>query len=134
MIFEIWYYKAILPNGGGTKARPVLIIGNDSENNLSIVDIHYCLVSASSQKGEYDINIDEEQAKELGLTRASVIKITKVYTGSRGLLERKVCDLPSDLRAEFIKNYKVYQNKLMERMDAINIHEPRVQSTHRDNP
>jgi len=120
LIFEIWYYKAILPNSGGIKARPILIIGDDSKNNLSIVDIHYCLVSASSQKGDYDVEISEEKARELGLKRASIIKTTKVYTGSKGLLERKVCDLPKELKSEFIQKYKAYQCKVMSAMDEMN--------------
>ncbi|MCL2840271.1 MAG: type II toxin-antitoxin system PemK/MazF family toxin [Defluviitaleaceae bacterium] len=117
MILEIWYYKATLPNDTGYKARPVLVIGNDSENNLSIVDIHYCMVSSSSSVGKYDVEISEKQAKELGLTRASVIKTTKLYTGSQRLLERKVCDLPDDLKAIFSKNYKAYQNTIFANFD-----------------
>jgi len=117
MIFEIWYYTAKLPNSLETKARPILIIGDDSENKLRIVDIHYCIVSSTAPKGNYDIQIDEKTAKNLGLERASVIKTTKVYTGDRELLERKVCDLPKDLKIEFIEKYKSYQNNLMLKMN-----------------
>ena len=117
MIFEIWYYTAKLPNSLQTKARPVLIIGDDSGNKLRIVDIHYCIVSATAPKGNYDVQIDEAAAKNLGLEKASVIKTTKVYTGDQGLLERKICDLPEDYKIEFIKQYKLYQNNLMARMD-----------------
>ena len=118
MIFEIWYYRATLPNSGGTKLRPVLIIGNDAENKLSIVDIHYCLISSSSSKGEYDVEIDDATAKGLGLTRASIIKTTKGYTGSQHLLERKVCDLPDALKVEFAEKYKRYQKHMIEKMDS----------------
>ena len=119
MILEIWYYKVVLPNSGGYKARPVLIIGDDSGNNLSIVDVHYCLLSASSSLGEFDIEITEKMAKSLGLPRASVIKTTKIYTGSRNQLERKVCDLPRDLREEFATKYKAYQNTLISKMSSM---------------
>jgi len=78
-----------------------LIIGNDSENNLSIVDIHYCFISSSASLGKYDVEISEERAKALKLAKASVIKTTKIYTGSTGLLERKVCNLPYDLKHAF---------------------------------
>ena len=120
MIFEIWYYKATLPNSGGIKGRPILIIGDDGENNLSIVDIHYCLISSSSPKGKFDVEISDPVAKSLGLSQASVIKTTKVYTGSKGLLERKVCDLPKDLRDEFIAKYKEYQSGIMSALDENN--------------
>jgi len=118
MIFEIWYYKATLPNNGGIKPRPVLVIGSDDDNSLSIVDIHYCLVSASASKGKYDVEIDDVTAKNLGLSRASIIKTTKIYTGSRGLLERKICELPLELRKEFADKYKQYQHNLVEGLEA----------------
>jgi len=113
MIFELWYYQATLPNNGGIKPRPVLIIGDDGENGLSIVDIHYCIISASSQVGHYDVEIDEGTAQSVGLSRKSVIKTTKIYTGSKNLLERKISDLPSPLREEFREKYKSYQEQLV---------------------
>ena len=72
----------------------------------------------------YGILIDEKTAKNLGLEKVSVIKTTKVYTGDRELLERKVCDLPKDLKIEFIEKYKSYQNNLMAKMDE-SITEPK---------
>ena len=123
MIFEFWYYRATLPNSGEVKPRPVLIFGDDKENNLRIVDVHYCLVSSSSQKGAFDIEIDDQKSKELGLTRASIIKTTKMYTGSRRLLERKICDLPQDIKTTFIENYKRYQQSLMAHMGENNKHD-----------
>ena len=121
MVFEIWYYEAKLPNSSTqTKGRPILIIGNDSENKLKIIDIHYCIVSKTAPKGEYDVQIDEATAKSLGLEQASVIKTTKIYTGDKELLERKVCDLPQDLKTEFIANYKAYQKKIIDVMDDNN--------------
>ena len=117
MIFEIWYYAAKLPNSLETKARPILIIGDDSDNKLKIVDIHYCIVSATAPKGDFDVPIDEKTAKNIGLERSSVIKTTKVYTGDRELLERKVCDLPNDLKTAFMEKYKSYQNNLMIKMN-----------------
>jgi len=117
LILEIWRYKAKLPNSVEVKLRPVLVIGNDAENKPKIVDIHYCIVSATAPKGEYDIEIEEKRAKELGLDRKSVIKLTKIYTGSQSLLEGKICDLPSDTKKEFIKNYKAYQSNLISIME-----------------
>ena len=121
MIFELWYYKAKLPNSGGTKRRPVLVIGDDGDNGLSIVDIHYCIVSASSQKGVFDVQIDEETAKKLGLLKESIIKTTKIYTGSRHMLERKISDLSDPLKKEFCKKYKDYQEKIIQKLDLNNI-------------
>ena len=117
LIFEIWYYNAPLPNSGGAKLRPVLIIGSDAENQLNIVDVHYCMLSASSKKGKYDVEIDETTAKAMGLKKASVIKTTKIYTVSQALLEKKICDLPQKLKAEFVEKYKAYQSMLMNKMD-----------------
>jgi len=76
------------------------------------------LVSASASKGKYDVEIDDVTAKNLGLSRASIIKTTKIYTGSRGLLERKICELPLELRKEFADKYKQYQHNLVERLEA----------------
>ena len=118
MIFELWYYKATLPNNGGVKARPVLIIGDDKINGLRIVDIHYCIVSASSPKGNFDIEIDQTTAKQLGLKRKSVIKTTKIYTGSKNLLERKIADLPANLRKEFYEKYKEYQQMVIQGLEC----------------
>jgi len=108
LIFELWYYNAMLPNNGGIKRRPVLIIGDDGENGLSIVDIHYCLVSSSSQKGTFDVTIDAITAQNLGLSRESIIKTTKIYTGTRNLLNGKIADLPEALKKEFCEKYKHY--------------------------
>ena len=113
MTLEIWYYLAPLPNGNAFKSRPVLVIGNDSDNGLKIVDIHYSLISSSSEPGKYDVVIDEEMAKELGLSRASVIKTTKLYTGSDKHLERKICTLPHALRDKLVEQYRAYQNHLL---------------------
>jgi len=112
MILELWYYKATLPNNGGTKHRPVLIIGDDGDNGLSIVDIHYCLVSATAVKGEYDVEIDDDTAKNIGLSRASVIKTTKIFTGSKGMLGSKISTLPDDIKNEFVQNFTRYQANL----------------------
>ena len=117
MIFELWYYKATLPNNGGIKTRPVLIIGDDNINGLRIVDIHYCIVSASSPRGKFDIEINQTTAKELGLRQKSVIKTTKIYTGSKNLLERKIADLPVKLRKEFYEKYKEYQQTIIQGLE-----------------
>jgi mRNA-degrading endonuclease toxin of MazEF toxin-antitoxin module len=116
VIFEIWYYKAVLPNNGGIKPRPVLVIGDDGANELRIVDVHYCLVTSSGECGKFDVLIDEPAAKQIGLTRKSIIKITKIFTGSRNLLERKVADLPESLRSEVREKYAAYQRGIIERM------------------
>ncbi|MCL2036426.1 MAG: type II toxin-antitoxin system PemK/MazF family toxin [Oscillospiraceae bacterium] len=121
MILEIWYYKANLPSSNKVKARPVLIVGDDRANGLQVVDIHYCIISSSSAKGDYDVEINEEIAKEIGLARASIIKTTKIYTGSKHLLERKVCDLPDSLRDEFVKRFKDYQGKMLECIESIRV-------------
>lgn len=124
MIGEIWYYKAKLPNNDGYKPRPVLIIGTDANNDLYYTDIHYVIISSSASIGVYDVFIDEEQAKEMNLTRASVIKTTKIYTGPLNLFERKVCDLPNNIKYEFMNKFQSYQedviNKLKESLYITN--------------
>ena len=47
MIGEIWTYAATKYSGGTPKVRPILIIGNDANNQLQYVDIHYVIVSSS---------------------------------------------------------------------------------------
>ena len=116
MIFELWYYRANLPNNGGIKTRPVLIIGDDTENGLTIIDIHYCIVSASSQVGNYDVVIDDITAKNIGLSKRSIIKTTKIYTGSKRLLENKIADLPQEQKEEFLIKFKDYQTKLINKL------------------
>lgn len=124
MIGEIWYYKAKLPNNDGYKSRPVLIVGTDANNNLYYTDIHYVIISSSASIGIYDVLINEKQAKEMNLTRASVIKTTKIYTGPLNLFERKVCDLPDNIKNEFINKFESYQedtiNKLKESLYVTN--------------
>jgi mRNA-degrading endonuclease toxin of MazEF toxin-antitoxin module len=102
--FEIWTYLAAMPNSNKIKPRPVLIIGEDSGNNLKIVDIHYCIVSSSSLKGTYDVEIDKSTALALNLKKASIIKTTKIYTGDKSLLGTKICNLPENISAEFISS------------------------------
>lgn len=124
MIGEIWYYKAKLPNNDGYKSRPVLIVGTDANNNLYYTDIHYVIISSSASIGVYDVLINDDQAKEMNLTRASVIKTTKIYTGPSNLFERKVCDLPDNIKDEFLKKFESYQedtiNKLKESLYITN--------------
>lgn len=113
MIGEIWYYKAKIPNNDGYKSRPVLVIGTDANNNLIYTDIHYVIISSSSEAGIYDVVISERVARKINLTRQSVIKTTKIYTGPRNLFERKIGILPEELKDEFIKKYQDYQNQLI---------------------
>ena len=124
MIGEVWYYKAKLPNNDGYKSRPVLIIGTDANNNLYYTDIHYVIISSSASIGIYDVLINEDQAREMNLTRASVIKTTKIYTGPLNLFERKVCDLPENIKDEFVNKFELYQqdtiNKLKESLYVSN--------------
>lgn len=113
MVGEIWTYSATKPNDGLLKTRPVLVIGNDGDNGLKYVDIHYVIISSSADCGKYDIKLDEPTAKLIGLDRSSVIKTTKVYTGARSKLINKVGDLPEEVKSEFINKYKEYQTKLI---------------------
>lgn len=113
MIGEIWTYSATKPNDGLLKTRPVLVIGDDGDNGLKYVDIHYVIISSSADCGKYDIKLDESTSKQIGLDRSSVIKTTKVYTGARSKLINKVGDLPEEVKNDFINKYKEYQTKLI---------------------
>lgn len=113
MIGEIWTYVAIKPSDGISKVRPVLVIGDDSNNQLKYVDIHYVIISSSADAGIYDVEIDESLAKEIGLNGKSVIKTTKLYTGTKSKLGSKIGDLPKDKKIEFFAKYKEYQENLM---------------------
>ena len=98
MIGEIWTYKATKPSDNLEKIRPVLVIGDDGDNGLEFVDINYAIISSSASCGKYDVEINEETAKCIGLKRPSVIKTTKIYTGSRkyyGQMELKIKTLSS---------------------------------------
>lgn len=114
MVGEVWTYVSSKPSDNLKKVRPILVIGNDSENNLRFVDIHYVIISASADCGKYDIQLDETMAKTIGLDRSSVIKTTKVYTGPSSKLGCKIGDLPEEIKHQFINNYREYQLKLIE--------------------
>lgn len=117
MAGEIWTYVSTKPSDDLKKVRPVLIIGNDSENNLKFVDIHYVIISSSSDCGKYDVQLDKETAMMIGLERSSVIKTTKIYTGPRSKLGCKIGDLPEEIKVQFINNYKEYQANLIENLN-----------------
>ena len=120
MIGEIWTYVAIKPNDGISKIRPVLVIGDDSNNQLKYVDIHYVIISSSAECGKYDVELDESLAKEIGLNGKSVIKTTKLYTGTKSKLGSKIGDLPKDKKIEFFTKYKEYQENLMKNFNETN--------------
>lgn len=63
--------------------------------------------------GINDVKITEETARDIGLAKASVIKTTKIYTGSKTKLGSKICDLPESIKKEFITKYQEYQNELI---------------------
>ena len=112
MIGEIWTYAATKSSGGTPKVRPILIIGNDANNQLQYVDIHYVIVS-SSDCGVYDVKIEQNVATSIGLQRERVIKTTKIFTGAKSKLGVKIAELPSDKKEEFITKYKSYQEDMI---------------------
>ena len=119
MIGEIWTYKATKPSNDLEKVRPVLIIGNDANNGLQFVDINYVIVSSSADCGQYDVLIDEDNARKIGLERKSTIKTTKIYTGSQTKLGKKIGDLPIEIKNEFKEKYKAYQEDLLNKWNLI---------------
>jgi len=116
VIGEIWTYKATKPSDNLEKVRPILVIGDDGENRLKFVDINYVIISSSSLCGKYDIPISEEVAKNIGLNRESVIKTTKIYTGSKTKLGGKIGDLPEALKKDFKNKYLDYQKEIIGRL------------------
>lgn len=113
MIGEISTYKATKPSDNLEKVRPILIIGNDANNGLQFIDINYVIVSSSAECGQYDVSINEEVAKKIGLERKSTIKTTKIYTGSQMKLGKKIGELPEEIRNEFRQKYKAYQEEIL---------------------
>ena len=113
MIGEIWTYAATKPNNKDKKIRPILIIGDDANNQLWYVDIHYVIISSSADCGIYDVEIDEELAHSIGLQRESIIKTTKIYTGPKSKLGVNIAELPLETKNEFITKYRDYQNNIM---------------------
>lgn len=113
MIGEIWTFRATKPSDNLEKVRPILIVGDDRENGLQFVDINYVIISSSASCGKYDVEIEEETAKKIGLDRKSVIKTTKIYTGSKMKLGSKIGELPLDIREEFKEKYKEYQEDIL---------------------
>lgn len=113
MIGEIWTYQATKPSDNLQKTRPVLIIGDDKENGLKFIDINYVIISSSAPCGKYDVRIEEKTAIKIGLNRESVIKTTKIFTGSKMKLGKKICDLPSEIKEEFKQKYKKYQESII---------------------
>ena len=116
MIGEIWTYKATKPNDNLEKVRPILVIGVDVENGLKFIDINYVIISSSASCGKYDVLIKEDRAIEIGLAKESVIKTTKIYTGTQTKLGRKICDLPQDIKNEFKDKYKEYQRSIIDNL------------------
>lgn len=114
---ELWTYQAIKPSDGMIKPRPILIIGNDDNNGLQYVDIHYVLISSSAECGIYDIELSDDLAKSIGLKGKSVIKTTKIYTGSKTKLGNKISDLPLNLKKEFKKKYSDYQENIIHKFE-----------------
>ncbi len=49
----------------------------------------------------------------MGLARSSVIKTTKIYTGSQSKLLSKVGTLTDNIKKEFIQKYSDYQTQLI---------------------
>ena len=113
MIGKIWTYVAIKPNNNDKKIRPILIIGDDANNQLCYVDIHYVIISSSSEYGQYDIKMEENLARQIGLQQKSIIKTTKIYTGPKSKLGVKIGELPPEKKQEFITKYRDYQNSLI---------------------
>ena len=113
MIGKIWTYVATKPNDGTLKIRPILIIGNDANNQLQYVDIHYVIVSFSSDCGVYDVKIEQEVAVSIGLKKESIIKTTKIYTGAKSKLGVKIAELPTNKKTEFLNKYRSYQEDIM---------------------
>ncbi len=109
MIGEIWTYVATKPNNGMQKVRPILIVGDDGNNQLQFVDIHYVIISSSADCGIYDVELDDVTAKSAGLTKKSIVKTTKIFTGPMTKLGQKIGELPQDKKIEFIEKYKNYQ-------------------------
>ena len=69
--------------------------------------------------GKYDIELSEEIALKIGLKGKSVIKTTKLYTGTKSKLGSKISELPDDIRKEFIEKYKSYQINLINKMELV---------------
>lgn len=115
MIGEVWTYKATKPSDNLEKVRPVLIIGDDKENELQFVDINYVIISSSASCGKYDVEVNEKDAELIGLSRKSVIKTTKIFTGSTTKLGSKIGELPLNIKEEFKRKYTEYQQSLIEK-------------------
>ena len=113
MIGEVWTYKATKPNDNLEKVRPVLVVGNDRDNGLQFVDINYVIISSSSALGKYDVELKGETARAIGLTKDSIIKTTKIYTGSQTKLGNKIGELPIDKKEEFKQKYREYQENIL---------------------
>lgn len=112
-IGEVWTYIATKPSDNLQKVRPILIVGNDEDNGLNFVDINYTIISSSADCGKYDVELNEVEASKAGLDRASVIKTTKIYTGSKMKLGSKIGELPLFKRDEFKQKYKEYQDNIL---------------------
>lgn len=75
--------------------------------------INYVIVSSSASCGRYDVELKGQVAKSIGLNNDSVIKTTKIYTGSQTKLGRKIGELPPDKKEEFKQKYRDYQENIL---------------------
>lgn len=62
-------------------------------------------------------NLMNKKQKNIGLDRPSVIKTTKIYTGSKFKLGNKIGDPSNEKKDEFKQKYTDYQNKLIDRFN-----------------
>lgn len=113
MVGEVWTYKATKPNDDKEKVRPILVIGDDGDNELQFVDIAYVIISSSASCGKYDVEINDSFARAIGLDRKSVIKTTKIYTGPKSKLGSKIGDLPDELKVVFREKYEEHQKNII---------------------
>ena len=69
----MWYYRTD-PSDNSVKPEPVLVIGSDATTS----NIHYCPVSISSEPEKYDVVIEAEKARAIGIAKTLIIKTARI--------------------------------------------------------
>ena len=71
-----------------------------TQRDIPCISIRTLKNDINQMVNEYDVELDESLAKEIGLNGKSVIKTTKLYTGTKSKLGSKIGDLPKDKKTK----------------------------------
>ena len=96
---EIVLLKFPFTDGQKYKKRPALILLDTSDG-----DIIVCRVTSKLYDTEYDLEV--EKWKDCGLKLPSIIRLSKIATLEKSLVEKTIGTINEDLKLKFIQKFK----------------------------